>query len=132
MSILPPKKPKRQKREKRWRSPAHTKHVSEYPCINCGSTTNVVAAHYRYGSGAGMGEKPDDYLTTPLCDGPYSNIDGQLGCHQVQHAKGEPSFWAAFAKRKGHTVYQVIQELIRTSPKRREIEAIQKERENAA
>lgn len=130
-AILPAKMPKKAKRERRWRSPAHTKHVSEYPCVNCGSTTNVIAAHYRYGSGAGLGTKPDDWRTTPLCDGPYSNVEGQLGCHQVQHAKGEPSFWAAYAKRKGHTVLDLIEELIRTSPKRGEIERVRRERANA-
>jgi hypothetical protein len=128
-AILPRKIPKAPKREKRWRSQAHTKHVSEYPCINCGSTTNVVPAHYRVGSNAGMGQKPDDFLTTPLCDGPFSNIDGQLGCHQVQHLIGEPAFWERYAKRKGHTVHDVIEALIRTSPKRHEIERVRKERE---
>lgn len=129
MGFLPPKKPKKAKREKRWRSQAHTKHVREYPCVNCGSTTNVCAAHLRMGSGAGLGEKPDDFLTTPLCDGPFSNIDGGLGCHQLQHNLSEPEFWDRYAKRKGHTVHQLIEELIRTSPRRAQIEAIRKERQ---
>jgi hypothetical protein len=89
----------------------------------------VVAAHYRFGAHAGGGQKPDDWMTTPLCDGPFSNIDDQLGCHQAQHAKGEQSFWREYLKRKGHSVFQLIEELIRTSPKRHEIERIRKERE---
>lgn len=130
-AILPNKVAKKTKRATRWRSPAHTKHVSEYPCVNCGSTTNVVAAHLKMGAHTGMGQKGDDWLTTPLCDGPFSNIRRQLGCHQVQHGKGEPSFWADYAKVKGHTVHELIEELIRTSPKRHEIERVRKEREDA-
>lgn len=90
----------------------------------------MVAAHFRFGSHTGMSQKPDDWRTTPLCDGPCSNIDGQLGCHNRQHMIGEPSFWNAYAERKGHTVHQLIEELIRTSPKRAEIEQIRKERAN--
>ena len=130
-AILPRRIPKEQKREARWRSPAHTKHVTSFACCNCGSTTNVIPAPYRIGSNAGFGAKPDDWRTTPLCDGPFSNIDGELGCHQVQHARGEESFWDAYAMRKGHTVLQLIEELIRTSPKRAEIERIRKERADA-
>jgi len=72
-----------------------------------------------------MGQKPDDWNTTPLCGG------GE-GCHTRQHQIGEPAFWRAYAATRGHTVHQLIEELIRTSPKRAEIERIRKERANAA
>ena len=131
-AILPSRIQKVRRRESRWRSQAHTKHVRSFACANCGSSTNVEAAHLRMGSGTGMGQKPDDWLTTPLCAGPFSNIDGQLGCHNVQHSIGEPNFWTKYQERKGHTVHLLIEELIRTSPKRAEIERIRKERDSGA
>jgi hypothetical protein len=130
--MLPPRIPKKSRRATRWRSPAHTKHVRSFACAMCHSTTNVVAAHFRFGSDAGTGEKPDDWLTTPLCDGPFSNIDGKTGCHRVQHAMGEQSFWRDYARRHGQTVHQLIEALIASSPKRKEIERVRKERAHAA
>lgn len=128
-TLLPPRIPKKAKRASRWRSQAHCNHVRGFACAMCFSKTNVIPAHYRFGSGAGMGEKPDDFLTTPLCDGPYSNIDGELGCHQVQHAIGEPAFWERYEKRHGQTVIQLIEGLIETSPRRAQIQQIRRERE---
>lgn len=117
-----PEKPQREKREKRWRSPAHTKWLTtEFNCCNCGSSTNVIAAHYRFGSNAGIGQKPDDWRTTPLCDGPFANIFGALGCHQVQHQIGEPRFWEKYQREKCQTVDQLIDDLCRASPKAAEI-----------
>jgi len=77
----------------------------------------------RIGSGAGMGEKPDDWRCVPLCGGPE-------GCHARQHRIGERTFWAEYEKRQGQSVEQLIKSLIAVSPKRHEIEAIQKERGN--
>lgn len=125
---LPRRRPKPEKRESRWRCPAHTKWVSEFECCFCGSQTNVVAAHYRIGSGAGAGQKPDDWRTTPLCDGPYSSKDGTLGCHQRQHAIGEPTFWAAYERHTGQSVEQLIDELSKASPRAAEIRKIKQER----
>lgn len=67
------------------------------------------------GSGAGMGQKPDDWRTVSLCE----------VCHDEQHDKGERTFW------KGRDVEALIAEFIKASPKRREIELIWKEREAA-
>lgn len=50
--------------------------------------TNVQAAHLRKGSGAGLGQKPDDWLLISLCGGP----DGISGCHAEQHMLGEEPF----------------------------------------
>jgi len=49
--------------------------------VCCGG--DVVAAHIRWGSGAGMGQKPSDSLTVPLC----------FMHHGYQHQKGELYFW---------------------------------------
>jgi hypothetical protein len=78
---------------------------------------NIEAAHVRMGSGAGMGFKPDDWRTVSLCG-------GVEGCHGEQHRVGEPLFWA------GRDVEELIAAFVKASPKRREIEAAMKEREN--
>jgi len=90
--------------------------------------TNIEAAHVRLGSNTGMGQKPDDWRTVPLCAGPYSDIKGQLGCHNRQHVLGEASFWRA-AKMDPEAL---IKELIAASPKRADIVLVQKERANGA
>lgn len=89
--------------------------------------TNTVVAHVRLGSGAGLGRKPDDWRATPLCDGPHSNIDGQLGCHNTQHIIGEETFWAKYFDAHGQTVEDLIDELCAASPKAREIKAARAE-----
>lgn len=115
MSILQ-RIPKPAKRTGRFKSQAHCKHVRGHACVNCGSMTNVEVAHKRDGTDAGMGRKSSDYYSTPLCGGPE-------GCHMLQHRMGEPAFWGAYEKAKGHTVWDVIEELIRTSPRRAQIQA---------
>lgn len=126
--MLPRRIPEERKRERRWRSPAHTTFVRGFCCAMCGSTTNIEAAHVRFGSGAGMGQKPDDWRTAPLCAGPNSNKQGQLGCHNRQHIRGEQSFWNEYAEIHGQTVEELLAELIKASPKRREIEESMRER----
>ncbi len=126
--MLPRRIPKEPKRESRWRSPAHNAFVRGFACAMCGSTTNIEAAHVRMGSGAGMGQKPDDWRTTPLCAGPHSNIDGHLGCHNRQHVIGEPLFWAEYQKLHGQSVDQLLAELERASPKTADIRRIKSTR----
>lgn len=67
-------------------------------------------------SGAGVGQKPDDWRTVSLC----------RGCHALQHRVGERTFWSDVP------VETIIAEFIKASPKRREIEAVMKERDNPA
>lgn len=123
---LPRRIPKPAKRATRWRSPAHTTWVRGFACCVCGSMTNIEAAHVRLGSNTGLGQKPDDWRTVPLCAGPHADIDGMLGCHNRQHVIGEATFW------RGASVDQeaLIRELIAASPKHQEIERIQRERDN--
>jgi hypothetical protein len=120
-AILPRKIPKAPKRASRWRSQAHTTFVRSFACAMCGSTTNIEAAHVRMGSGAGIGQKPDDWRTVPLCG-------GRDGCHALQHRGGEPSFWNEYEVVHEQSVDQLIAELIKASPKRHEIERVMKER----
>jgi hypothetical protein len=101
------------KRSSRFRSQKHLTHVRSHACVVCDKTAPIEAAHVRLGSGAGMGQKPHDYLAVALC----------RFCHQLQHTMGEESFWKAFSVEDGTTVHAVIAEFIRTSPVAREIEA---------
>jgi hypothetical protein len=84
-------------------------HVCSVPGCN-GKPIEV--AHVRLGSGAGMGQKPDDWNTVSLC----------AEHHRRQHNVGEAVFW------RGLDVRDLIRGFIATSPKRAEIERIQRER----
>lgn len=129
--MLPQRIPKPAKRASRWRSIAHCNHVRGFACAMCGSKTNVVAAHVKMGAHTGTGQKGDDWLTAPLCDGPFSNIDGMLGCHDRQHVIGERSFWKEYEQKHGQSVERLLAELSAASPKRHEIEQIMRERQDA-
>lgn len=59
-----------------------------------------------------------------LCDGPCSNSEGLLGCHNRQHLIGEATFW----RKAGIDVEQLIEEFCIFSPKRAEIKRIKAER----
>jgi hypothetical protein len=76
----------------------------------------IEVAHVRLGSGAGVGQKPDDWNTISLC----------RGCHAEQHRLGEQTF----SKRYGIDMAQMAAEFAKASPKRHEIERVMKEREN--
>ena len=120
---LPSRLDRKPKRESRWRSTAHCNFVRGHACANCASRAAIEVAHVRIGSGAGMGQKPDDWRTVSLCHECH-NGGGSLS----QHRMGEPAFWEDYRRRTGETVEQLIQAFIAASPKRREIEAIQRER----
>lgn len=101
--------PRAPKRSSRWRNRAHENHVKSHECVSCTSQADIEGAHVRLGSHTGMGQKPHDWLMVPLCH----------PCHVHQHYVGEASFWVEVGK----DPYAVIEALIRTSPKRSEIEA---------
>lgn len=122
--MLPRSIPKHPKRGSRWRSQAHLAFVRSRVCSVCGSSTNIEAAHVRLGSGAGMGQKPDDWRAVSLCAGPNSNNLGQLGCHNRQHIVGEETFW------KGNHVEALIDSFCKASPKASEIAQVRKDRDN--
>lgn len=114
---LPRKVPKERKRATRWRSPAHCNHVREHGCSIAGCTGKPIeVAHVRIGSGAGISQKPDDWRTVSLCK----------AHHDRQHETGERTFWA------GLDVEQLIRDFIASSPKRAEIERVQRERAHGA
>ena len=113
--MLPRRIAKPAKRASRWRSQAHLNFVRSHECCVPGCPGRPIeAAHLRMGSGAGMSQKPDDFSVTSLC-----KIH-----HLQQHSLGEATFWKA-AKCDPH---ELVEEFIRASPKRREIEQVMKER----
>jgi hypothetical protein len=63
------------------RSKTHLQFVAEQGCCICGRT-DVQSAHIRY-TGAGVGMKPCDCFTVPLC----------IEHHQEQHSMNERMFW---------------------------------------
>lgn len=110
--MLPPRIPKKPKRASRWRSQAHCNFVRQHACSNCGGTAAIEVAHVRNGSGAGVGQKPDDWNTLSLC----------RECHALQHSLGERSFWGQ------RDPGAIVAAFIKASPKRHEIEAVMRER----
>lgn len=113
---LPPKIRKAPKRSSRWRSQAHLNFVRSRACSVCGSDVAVEAAHVRMFSGAGLGQKPDDFRAVSLC----------RNCHACQHSLGEPSFWSRY----DFDVEELIEAFCKASPKAREIREAKREREN--
>ena len=122
--MLPTRVQKEPKRASRWKSIAHRDFVRSFACCMCGSQGPREAAHVRIGSGAGMGQKPDDWRVVPLC----ATVEG---CHQHQHQIGEETFWRLYKERHGQTVEQLLGEFVKASPRRAEIERVMKERANA-
>lgn len=117
--MLPPKLPKKPKRETRWRSPAHLTFIRSFRCAFPGcSGMPIEAAHVRLGSGAGMGQRPDDHRVVPLCK----------HHHTSQHAQGEATFWHTYEIASGQTVDQLLDALCNASPKAAEIRANKRER----
>ena len=110
--MLPPRQTKKPKRDTRWRSQAHLSFVRSFQCAMPGCTEQPIeAAHVRLGSGAGMGQKPDDHRVTPLCKHHHSS----------QHVQGEATFWRAYEVLSGQTVDDLLDALCKESPKARDI-----------
>lgn len=112
--MLPPRIAKKPKRSSRWRSAAHCNFVRSHACCDCGTTTGIEVAHVRLGSGAGMGQKPDDWRTVSLC----------RDCHAHQHSVGEETYWTLYRCDRGQTVDALIEAFCKASPKAAEIRAV--------
>jgi len=76
-------------RSPRQKDEAHCKFIRGLPCIICGDNVSVECCHIRYSTpgkpNAGVGAKPDDKFTLPLCG----------NHHRAQHAGSERKFWQA-------------------------------------
>lgn len=111
--MLPPAIPRKAKRSSRWKSQAHLAFVRSRACCACGSITAIEAAHVRIGSGAGLGQKPDDFRAVGLCK----------ECHTRQHTEGERTFW------RGRDYEGLISAYIAGSPRKQQILQAMRERE---
>jgi hypothetical protein len=80
-------------RRPRQRSGMHLKWIRTLPCTICGKQGNIHAAHLRAASlrhgklGTGIGQKPDDAWTTPLC------AEHHVLDETAQHQNQELVFW---------------------------------------
>jgi hypothetical protein len=63
----------------------HLGFVRQLSCVTCGKAAPSEAAHLRTGTDGGVGRKPGDRYTVPLC----------TTCHAKQHRIGELAFWSA-------------------------------------
>lgn len=66
------------------RNATHLSFVRGLPCCVCAKAPRSEAAHIRAGTDGGMGTKPSDRFTVPMCP----------DCHRRQHQVGELAFWA--------------------------------------
>jgi len=87
-------------KQKTIRSAKHRAFIRTLPCVVCGGPSE--AAHIRRGTDGGMGMKPSDSYTVPLC--PHH--------HREQHNIGELRFWYPYsgweaAKALGKQLYAV-------------------------
>jgi hypothetical protein len=62
----------------------HLENIRQLPCLYMSNECegNVEACHIRYSTDGGMGLKPSDCYTIPMCQ----------SCHRKQHNMGEVSF----------------------------------------
>lgn len=113
--MLPARIPKKPKRATRWRSQAHCNFIRSHECSISGCAGRPIeVAHVRNGSGAGMGQRPDDWRAVSLCQ----------HHHCMQHTIGEVTFWSNFQR----DPEALIAEFIKSSPKRWEIQQTMQDR----
>jgi hypothetical protein len=120
--MLPARAPKKQKRATRWKSQAHRTFVCrEFVCAFCGSRAPRESL-LTFASG------PTRAWVRSPTTGVRASLRRSAGCHATQHRVGERTFWADYEKRHGQSVEQLIESLIKVSPRRAEIEAVRRER----
>ena len=74
---------------RRIKNEKHLAFIRSLPCVICADATATEAAHIRYADEragkrqTGIGEKPSDQWTIPLCG----------NHHRAQHSMGEREFW---------------------------------------
>jgi len=66
------------------RNATHLDFVRSLPCCVCGHRPRSEAAHVRAGTDGGLGLKPSDRFTVPMCH----------DHHRIQHTIGELAFWS--------------------------------------
>lgn len=111
--------PRRRKREKTkpyegpWRCPSYLQFVRGFQCAvrDCdlvarGFAQRIEAAHVRAGTDGGIGLKPSDFWTIPLCD----------HHHRDQHLVGEQSFEDCFHLDMKALALELFETWKRTTP----------------
>ena len=93
------------------RNPSHLRYVRGFECAIAGKSGHecserIEAAHVRMGTDGGIGVKPSDRFTIPLCS----------AAHRLQHDVGE----IAFQQRYGINMLELAEDLYRRSPHRRD------------
>jgi hypothetical protein len=66
------------------RNSTHLNFIRSLPCCTCGCAPRSEAAHIRAGTDGGIGMKPSDRHTVPMC----------TECHRHQHTIGELAYWS--------------------------------------
>jgi hypothetical protein len=79
------------------RQAEHLAFIRMLPCIACGRSAPSQAAHVRSGTDGGVGLKPHDKFSTPMC----------AACHAKQHKVGELTFWSALGIDPLDTAYRL-------------------------
>jgi len=64
----------------------HLAFVRQLPCVACGKAAPSESAHVRTGTDGGIGMKPGDRYTVPLC----------INCHAQRHRVGDLTFCSRF------------------------------------
>ena len=92
----------------------HLACVRKLPCAKCGIAPAGEAAHVRKSTAGkpvtGMGTRPDDCFTVPLC----------RDCHAEQHRDGETHFWSNV----GINPLHLAEKLYRLSPNQEAMRAV--------
>ena len=74
-------------RQPRQHDEKHLRFIRGLPCVVCDDNTSTEAVHVRFACEGkrhvGLGEKPDDKWTVPLCG----------KCHRLQHEQNEQAWW---------------------------------------
>ena len=92
---IPPRATAAWQRQPRLKDAAYLAFIRRQPCCVCGRPGPSHAAHIRSGypdagwRATGMGEKPDDWRTLPLCA--LDHLNGP----NAQHRSNERAWWAA-------------------------------------
>ena len=66
----------------------HLKRLCELPCMFCNAEPGGFAHHVRAGSNAGMGMKPGDEWTIPVCHDCHDSIHFRIGEKKFYKSKG--------------------------------------------
>jgi hypothetical protein len=72
--------------KKPFRNQAYMAFIRTHHCCICQRPGDIHAHHVRLGNACGMGTKPSDYRTVPLCPMHHGEL----------HQNGEKTFWSKY------------------------------------